>query len=226
MFEIIQILRRAAAPVTAARLAEDLEVTKRTVYRDIAALQGQRVPIAGEAGIGYVLQRGFDLPPLMFTAEEVEAISVGLALLSRSGDAGLLAASQRATAKISDVLPDHAASVESAPLYVSGWNKIPDSVIAPETIRNAIREAQILDITYRDEHGQRTPRAIRPLAITYYTDALVIAAWCELREDFRHFRLDRIASCAPANRTFTKEAAKLRKAWQTYRDAETWTGEA
>jgi len=214
MFEIIQTLRRAKAPVTASSLADDLEVTKRTIYRDIATLQGQRVPIEGEAGIGYILRPGFDLPPLMFSSEEVEAISVGLALLTRSGDARLLAAARRVTQKISDVLPDHAGSVEDSPLLVSGWNAIPSSSVSPDTLRNAIRSEHVLEIGYQDEQGQQTQRTIKPLALIYYVDALVIAAWCELRVGFRHFRLDRIASCTLTERTFTGEGSALRTAWE------------
>ena len=219
MFEIIQTLRRAKMPVTAESLADDLEVTKRTIYRDIAMLQGQRVPIEGEAGIGYILRPGFDLPPLMFSSEEVEAISVGLALLARSGDAGLLAAAQRVTQKISDVLPDHTGSVEDTPLLVSGWNAIPASSVSPDTLRNAIRAEQVLDIAYQDEHGQQTRRTIKPIALIYYVDVLVVAAWCELRDGFRHFRLDRIASCAMTDRMFEGEGPSLRSAWEEREDA-------
>ena len=214
MFEIIQTLRRAKAPVTAQSLADDLEVTKRTIYRDIATLQGQRVPIAGEAGIGYILRPGFDLPPLMFSSEEVEAISVGLALLTRSGDAGLLAAARRVTQKISDVLPGEAVSVEDTPLHVSGWNAIPSSAVSPETLRLAIRAEQILQLTYQDEKGQETQREIKPLALIYYVDALVLAAWCELRNGFRHFRLDRITSCTVTERGFAGQGKALRTSWE------------
>ena len=214
MFEIIQTLRRAKGPVTADTLAGGLEVTKRTIYRDIAALQGQRVPIEGEAGIGYILRPGFDLPPLMFTSEEIEAISVGLALLGRAGDASLLAAAERVTQKISDVLPDGASGIEAAPLYVSAWNTIPSARVDPETLRMAIREEQVLRLGYQDEEGRVSERAILPLAVIYYTDALVIAAWCELREDFRHFRVDRIETCEAEGRSFAGRGAALRKAWE------------
>lgn len=214
MFEIIQTLRRAKAPVTAQGLADDLEVTKRTIYRDIATLQGQRVPIEGEAGVGYILRPGFDLPPLMFSSEEVEAISVGLALLTRSGDAGLLAAAQRVTQKISDVLPEDARAVEDTPLHVSGWNAIPSSSVSPETLRRAIRAEQVLHLSYQDDQGRETQRDIKPLALIYYVDALVIAAWCELRDGFRHFRLDRIASCTETDRTFAGQGKALRTAWE------------
>jgi len=180
MFEIIQTLRRAKAPVTAEDLADALEVTKRTVYRDIAALQGQRVPIEGEAGLGYILRPGYDLPPLMFGTEEVEAISVGLALLARSGDV----------------------------------NAIPSGTTGPEVLREAIRTEEVLLLCYEDEKKRQTTRTIKPLALIYYVDALVIAAWCELRQDFRHFRLDRVKSYAATDRSFAGEGSALRSAWE------------
>src|SRR5215475_6001211 len=123
MFEIIQLLRAAGKPMTAQALAEALEVVPRTVYRDIAALQAMRIPIAGEAGIGYVMRRGFDLPPLMFDADEVEAIVVGLALLQRTGDRGLQSAATNVGAKIAEVLPRAVGcGVETGTaLHVSKW---------------------------------------------------------------------------------------------------------
>jgi predicted DNA-binding transcriptional regulator YafY len=126
LFEIIQILRSADAPVPAHALARSLEVTKRTIYRDIVALQATGVPIDGAAGIGYVMRAGYNLPPLMFTPDEIEAIVVGLSLLGRTGDAGLQTSAARVSRKIVDVLPDHTESPFVAPpLLVSHWNTIP-----------------------------------------------------------------------------------------------------
>lgn len=214
MFEIIQTLRRAKAPVTAEDLADALEVTKRTVYRDIAALQGQRVPIEGEAGLGYILRPGYDLPPLMFGTEEVEAISVGLALLARSGDVKLHSAAERVTRKINDVLPGNASSIDDTPLLVSDSNAIPSGTTGPEVLREAIRTEEVLLLCYEDEKKRQTTRTIKPLALIYYVDALVIAAWCELRQDFRHFRLDRVKSYAATDRSFAGEGSALRSAWE------------
>ena len=134
MFEIIQLLRSARRSMTAADLADELEVTKRTIYRDILALQSMRVPIDGEAGIGYIMRPGFDLPPLMFTAEEAEAIAVGMSLLGRTGDAGLEKAARNVVRKISDVMhSDEQNRNESGALsesvFASGWHKIPASDI-------------------------------------------------------------------------------------------------
>ena len=144
LFEIIQLLRAARKPLTAHGLAEALEVGSRTIYRDIAALQAMRVPIAGEAGIGYVMRAGFDLPPLMFTTEEVEAIVVGLALLKRTGDVGLQGAAETIGAKIAAVLPgDRDGDLTDLPFYVSSWGAGVPGCRDPSTCEAcAVRSAQ------------------------------------------------------------------------------------
>jgi len=213
MFEIIRLLRRAAKPVTAQALAETLEVVPRTVYRDIAALQAMRVPIEGEAGIGYVMRRGFDLPPLMFTAEEVEAIVVGLSLLRRTGDLGLQAAAGRVTAKIAEVLPEEGA-LDDPPLYVSRAGPSPPERVDLRFIRRAIREEAKLWIAYEDSEARRTERTVKPLAILYYIEVVVLTGWCELRQGFRHFRADRIADCRVTGERFTGEGDELRRLWR------------
>jgi len=214
MFEIIQLLRSAEAPLTASGIARVLEVTKRTIYRDIAALQAMRVPIEGEAGVGYVMRPGFDLPPLMFAAEEVEAIVVGLAMLGRTGDAGLRAAAASAGRKIGAVLPgDGESDLKEWPLYASSWNAIPRSRVDPRVLRRAIREEEKIRLTYANAIGQRTKRTVRPLAFLYYIEVVVLAAWCELRSDFRHFRVDRIIDCTPTGERFAGEGKSLRATW-------------
>jgi predicted DNA-binding transcriptional regulator YafY len=215
MFEIIQLLRRAKKPLTADAMADLLEVTKRTVYRDVAALQAMRVPIDGEAGIGYVMRPGFDLPPLMFAAEEVEAIVVGLAMLGRTGDAGLLAAAKRAGRKIADMLPgDRAREFEAPPLHASDWNTVPKSSVDPARLRRAIRSEEKLRLAYVDGVGKRTRRTVRPLTMVYYIEVMVLAAWCELRKDFRHFRIDRIVDCSTTGKRFQGEGEPLRLKWR------------
>ena len=214
-FEIIQLLRRAAKPVTAQALAETLEVVPRTVYRDIAALQAMRVPIEGEAGIGYVMRRGFDLPPLMFTAEEVEAIVVGLSLLRRTGDVGLQAAAGRVTAKIAEVLPEEGAlHLDGPPLYVSRAGPSPPERVDLRLIRRAIREEAKLWIAYEDAEAQRTERTVKPLAMLYYIEVVVLTGWCELRQGFRHFRADRIADCRITGDRFAGKGDELRRLWR------------
>ncbi|MDJ0615131.1 MAG: YafY family protein [Rhizobiaceae bacterium] len=211
-FDIIQLLRQAETPLVARDLAEKLEVNVRTIYRDIASLQASGVPINGEAGIGYVMQSGYDLPPLMFTRDELEAISVGLSLLGRSGDRGLMEAAGGVAAKISDVSADQN-TLRNA-LHVSTWNQIPTSARLPERLREIIHNAQELEILYRDLKGKKTKRVIKPIALFYYIDAILVVAWCTLREGFRHFRIDRIENWEPTGKSFSSEAQQLRIEWE------------
>jgi predicted DNA-binding transcriptional regulator YafY len=213
LFEIIQLLRRARRPVTASELADGLEVNPRTVYRDMAALQAMRVPIEGAAGIGYVMRRGFDLPPLMFTAEEVEAIMVGLSLVTRTGDVGLLQAAQGASGKIADVLPESlAGGLDAGRLKVSSWGAEPPAADL-KLCRRAVREERKLKIAYRDENDRASERTILPLAVIYYVAVTVIAAWCELRQDYRHFRADRIRGLEILDGRFADRGDSLRANW-------------
>lgn len=214
LFEIIQILRVARRPVTAAAIAQRLEVTVRSIYRDIGALQAMRVPIDGERGLGYILRPGFDLPPLMFTIEETEAVVLGLALIERTGDKELTEAAKKVSAKIAAAVPPPLRqTVQARALHA--WGPIARN---PENadftlIRRAIRDEEKLDITYGDEQGQVTQRIIRPLALIYYLDAAVIVGWCELREAIRNFRLDRTQRCVATGRHFRNEGDALRDLW-------------
>lgn len=214
LFEIIQILRVARRPITAAVIAERLEVTVRSIYRDIAALQAMRVPIDGERGIGYILRPGFDLPPLMFTIEETEAIVLGLALIERTGDKELTAAAKKVSQKIAAAVPAPLRQVVSA-RSLHAWGPVAPQ---PENIdftmiRRAIREEEKLRLDYRDEQGQVTQRIIKPLALIYYLDAAMIVAWCELRQAIRNFRLDRTQSSAATGAFFRNEGDTLRDMW-------------
>ncbi|MFZ2005500.1 MAG: YafY family protein [Stellaceae bacterium] len=194
LFDILQVLRAAKQPVTAASIADELEVTVRTVYRDIAALQARRIPIEGAAGIGYVLRRGFDLPPLMFTEDEAEAIAVGVRMLARTGDPGLQKAAESVLSKVTLVVPDPLRDfLGAAPVYVSkSGAPVPAQRDLPTTIRHAIRGGRKMRIAYRDEEGRETLRVIQPFAVAYYVEATLVCAWCELRNDIRHFRTDRV----------------------------------
>jgi predicted DNA-binding transcriptional regulator YafY len=196
LFDILRILRGAKGPVTAASLADALEVTVRTVYRDVATLQARRIPLEGAAGIGYVLRRGFDLPPLMFTEDEAEAIAVGVRLLARTGDPGLQKAAERVLSKVTLVVPDALREyLGAAPVYVStSGAPVPTQRDLPTMIRHAIRDARKMRIAYRDESGRETRRMIQPFAVAYYVEATLVCAWCELRNDIRHFRADRVVS--------------------------------
>lgn len=213
LFEIIQILRTAVRPVTAAALAEQLEVTPRTVYRDIATLQARRVPIEGAAGIGYVLRRGFDLPPLMFTVEEIEAIAVGARMVRRLRDPKLQEAAESVFSKVTVVLPEALrAHLVSAPIYVSEGSAAAPGVDMAE-LRGAIHDSRKVHIAYADEGGRRSHRTIWPIAMAYYVDATLIGAWCELRADYRNFRVERIASSKVLDEHFSQDNGRLFAEW-------------
>ncbi|OWU86571.1 transcriptional regulator [Oceanicola sp. 22II-s10i] len=211
LFELIQTLRAAAAPRTAEALAETLEVSVRTVYRDVAALQAMRVPVEGAAGIGYVLRRGYDLPPLNFDTEETEALRVALAMLARTGDMALMRAGQRVCDKI-DALHGPATWLHVAPFGAPADDPALGCVPV-SLLRRAIRDERKLRITYETPAGPRTERTIRPLVVIYHVEVKMLAAWCELRHDLRHFRMDRIYAWQELNETFTGQGETLRTLW-------------
>ena len=214
LFEIIQILRLSRRVVTAAEIAERLEVTPRSIYRDIAALQAMRVPIEGERGLGYLLRPGFDLPPLMFSVEETEAIVLGLALLDRTADTALKQAARRVNGKIAAAVPEPLRRVlERNALHA--WGAVapaPEGVDLAQ-VRSAIRDERKLLLDYRDEFGNATERAVRPLALVYYSETAVVVAWCELRKAIRNFRADRVEDCRPLEDFFPGEGDALRELW-------------
>lgn len=217
LFEIIQLLRAAPGPRTAESLSEELEVSPRTIYRDIAALQAMRVPVEGAAGLGYLLRRGYDLPPLNFDQEEAEALRVGLAMLARTGDTALQRAARRVCAKV-DALHGPADWLSVAP-----WGApadTPHDCVSIAMLRQAIRDEEKLCLTYRSEAGEMSERRVRPIVVIYHLNCTMLAAWCELRGDFRHFRTDRIYGCAPTGAHFPGEGALLRRLWQEREAAE------
>jgi predicted DNA-binding transcriptional regulator YafY len=214
LFDIIQVLRTARHPITAATLAEQLEVTARTIYRDIAALQGSRVPIEGAPGLEYVLRRGLDLPPLMFTSEEADAIAIGVRLLRRLRDAKLQRAAESVLAKLAVVVPEPLQPhLVAAPIYVSDGDAPAVTGADPAALRDAIHEARKMAIAHIDEQGRHTHRTIRPIAMAYYVDATLLGAWCELRSDFRNFRVDRISNARLLDERFIAESGKLLAEW-------------
>jgi predicted DNA-binding transcriptional regulator YafY len=218
LFDIIQRLRAARRPLTAAALAEELEVTVRTVYRDIATLQARRVPIEGAAGIGYMMRRGFDLPPLMFTVEEIEAIAVGARLVARTGDLGLHSAAESVLSKVTVVLPDGLRTqLASAPIFVSEAGAPVPERVDLSAVRQAIRDEHKLRISYVDEAGARSERTIWPIAVAYYVQATLLGAWCELRQDYRHFRADRIVSLAVLEERYPSDNGRLMAEWLALR---------
>ncbi len=214
LFDIIQRLRTAKGPVTAAALAAELEVTPRTIYRDIATLQARRVPIDGAAGIGYVLRKSFDLPPLMFTAEEVEAIAIGARLVRRLRDAKLQEAADSVFSKVTVVLPEALRrQLTSTPFYVSPGDTVAPQGVDLADVRTAIRDSHKLHITYADETGRRTNRTIWPIAMAYYVDVTLIGAWCELRNGYRNFRVERIQSSTVLDEPFDQDNGRLFREW-------------
>ena len=214
LFDIVQSLRAAAGPMTAAALADHLEVTVRTIYRDIAALQASRVPIEGAAGIGYVLRRGFDLPPLMFTAEEIDAIAVGARHVQRLRDPKLQKAAESVLAKVTAIVPENLRSyLRAAPFYVSEGSAPPLTGVDLAEIRESMRSHRKIAIAYVDGEGRRSNRTIWPIALAYYVDVTVVAGWCELRDAFRHFRADRIRSARVLEERFPADGGRLFAEW-------------
>ena len=214
LFDIIQRLRAASRPTTAATLAGDLEVTPRTVYRDIATLQARRVPIEGAAGVGYVLRKSFDLPPLNFTIDEIEAISVGARMVNRLRDPKLQEAAQSVLAKVTVAVPERLRPhIADAPIYVSPGMTAEAQGADLAEVRAAIRDSRKLYIAYADEQGRRTNRTIWPIAMAYYVDVTLIGAWCELRADYRNFRVERIASSRVLDEHFDQDNGRLFREW-------------
>lgn len=214
LFEIIQMLRLARTPLTAASIAERLEVAPRSIYRDIAALQGMRVPIEGGRGIGYILRPGFTLPPLMFTIEETEALVLALALLKRTGDEALKTAAGHASTKLAAAMPEPLRlALDGGSIHAWGTIAPSPAGIDLAIVRRAVRDERKLEIAYADENGRQTKRTIRPIAVIYYAMAVVIVAWCELRRAFRSFRADRVRTSTPLEASFAPDGDRLRQAW-------------
>ncbi|MFN3228341.1 MAG: helix-turn-helix transcriptional regulator [Asticcacaulis sp.] len=193
LFQIIQMLRRARRPVTAQTMAAELKTSLRTLYRDISDLVSQGVPVRGEAGVGYVLDQGFDMPPMMLTADEVEAAVLGVKWVARQGDPVLTRAAEDLLSKIAAVIPDHLRPlVLETALAVPDFSQRPKDALDMAQLRAAIYRQGRVALRYRDEQGVESERIIWPLAIAYFDAVRVIPAWCELRQGFRAFRTDRV----------------------------------
>ena len=221
LLDLLQILRRHRAPVAGATLAADLDISIRTLYRDIATLQAQGADIQGEPGLGYVLKPGFMLPPLMFSIDELEALVLGAGWVGRqTDDARLSRAAGNALSKIGAVLPpDLRREIDSGALYVVQRRSAPVAAIDPSLLRDAIRKELKLRIAYRDDAGQETERVIWPFVIGFFEQHKVVGAWCELRTDYRHFRIDRIASLAATGERLPRRRHALLKEWRERMDA-------
>ena len=194
LFQIVQYLRGGRL-LTAAQLAERLEVTKRTIYRDVADLIGSGVPIEGEAGVGYVMRAGYDLPPLMFSADEIVALVAGARMIRAWGGAQMALAAEEALVKIEAVLPDEArARAGAVPVHAFQPDGLSNEVRALiDRVESAVDRNVRLDLDYADKDGKPTSRVIRPLGLWFWGATWTVVGWCELRNDFRMFRLDRVA---------------------------------
>jgi predicted DNA-binding transcriptional regulator YafY len=209
LFQIVQHLRGGRL-VTAQKLGAWLEVSERTIYRDIADLQSTGVPIDGEAGVGYIMREGFDLPPLMFTRDEIVALVAGARMVRAFGGATMARAAEEALVKIGAVLPDaEKARIARTEIHTPMWVVSDRDRTAIDLIERSIEKRDILTLEYSDEQGRSTAgRDVRPLGMWFWGKVWTLVAWCELRDDFRSFRIDRIARVVVAGRTFRPERGK------------------
>jgi predicted DNA-binding transcriptional regulator YafY len=215
LFQLMDALRGNRRPVTAAQLAEKLSVSERTIYRDIQALAQLGAPVDGSAGVGYMLRTGFFLPPLMFDADELEALVLGARWVRHQGDAALSAAADKALAKIATATPrdlrDHMAEMS---LWVPAGPQpsAPEPFVQPA--REAIRRQCKLRIAYRDEQNAASERVVWPFALAFFQERRVMAAWCELRDAIRHFRIDRIVDAELGAERYPTPRHALLKQWR------------
>jgi predicted DNA-binding transcriptional regulator YafY len=221
LLALLQHLRRHRWPVSGASLAAEMGISLRTLYRDIATLQSQGARIDGAAGLGYVLQEGFLLPPLMFSDEEIEALVLGSRWVAEHGDSRLSDAAGVALAKIAAVLPAELRHrLDSSGLLVGPGATNAPVEAAPDgdrllaLLRDAIRDEVKLGITYRDADGKVSERTLWPFALGFFEGARVLVAWCEWRQAIRHFRSDRIVSLRPGSERYPQRRQALLKAWR------------
>jgi predicted DNA-binding transcriptional regulator YafY len=209
LFQIVNVLRRRRTATTATHLAERLGVSERTVYRDVRDLVLAGTPIDGEAGVGYRIGPGYDLPPLMFDRDEIQALVLGARMVRRFGDPALARASDSILGKVAAILPKNLAPlVAETRLFVPstiGTGQIADALTLA---REALIARRKLELSYANADGAASTRTVRPLGIFFWGRTWTLAAWCELRQDFRNFRLDRIAASMMLDETFEDEAGK------------------
>jgi predicted DNA-binding transcriptional regulator YafY len=215
LFKLMDALRGHRRPVTAARLADDLEVSVRTLYRDIQTLIDLGAPLEGEAGVGYLLRSGFFLPPLMFGEEELEALVLGARWVQGQGDVTLAQAAASALAKIATASPkDLRDKMADTGLWAPRFPTPAEHPTGLRTIRQAMRLEHKLSVTYVDESGVTTERVLWPIALAFFQGKRLLVAWCELRNGFRHFRPDRIAALNCTGQPYPTRRAALAKTWR------------
>jgi predicted DNA-binding transcriptional regulator YafY len=215
LLELMQVLRRHRRPVSGAALARELRISIRTLYRDIASLQSQGAHIDGEPGLGYVLKPGFMLPPLMFSEEEIEALVLGSRWVADRADAELAEAAVNLLAKVSAVLPaDLRHELQSSALLVGPGAALAAGDAELPKIRRAIRAQRKIEIRYRDLKGEESTRTVWPFALGFFDRVRVLAAWCELRDGLRHFRIDRIVGLVVSKQPYPRPRQALLKEWR------------
>ena len=208
--------------MTADAIATEQETSKRSVYRDIAALVGQRAPIRGEAGVGYVLEAGFDMPPLMLTPDEIEAAVLGAQWVAGRGDPALARAAQDLIAKIAVSVPERLRPfvLEPAGRAVPAWRQAEPDRLDMAQVRAAIRGGRKITLDYRDEQDRASQRTVWPITVGYHETVRLLVAWCELRADFRNFRTDRVAEAQFLEERYPERPAALRARWRVLVEAE------
>lgn len=215
LLELIALLRMHRFPVAGSELANKLNINLRTLYRDIQTLRDQGAPIEGEAGVGYVLKPGFVLPPLMFSAQELQAIVLGLSWVTQQADPALQTGAQQAVSKILNVIPEGLLSTLNTPEFIVPAIARPN--VAHQflpLIRQAIQLEKKLQVSYCDKKGNSSSRTIWPVVLGYFETGQVLAAWCELRQGFRSFRLDNLVLCEISNQSFPTRRSVLLKQWR------------
>lgn len=215
LLDLIQVLRRHRHPVSGATLAEATGVSLRTLYRDIELLKAEGAHIDGEAGVGYVLRPGFMLPPLMFSEEEIEALVLGSRWVHQRADRALADAAANVLAKIGAVLPkDLRDTLDESGLLIGPGDPIAAGDAQLPKIRQAIRTERKIGLSYRDNNGADSKRTIWPFALSFFEKVRVVVAWCELREDFRHFRTDRIVTLNMTEKRYPRRRQAMLKEWR------------
>lgn len=208
LFRIVQGLHHERS-ITAWQLGEQLEVSERTIYRDIQDLLLSGVPIMGEAGRGYHLLKGFHVSPLMFNVEELAALLLGARMVQTWTDKGLARAAHQAMAKIEHVIPDHLKpELEREEIMVPAISSSPSVSDELEVLRGAIKQQQKVNFEYRREDDQKSERVVHPLGLFYWGKVWTLVAWCELRDSFRHFRLDRMSNIAGLGERYESVAGR------------------
>ena len=217
LLHLLDELRRRRRPVRGAQLADQLGISLRTLYRDIDALRAQGAVIAGDPGVGYQLRAGFMLPPMMFSPDELEALVLGARWVASHADPELAEAAGRALDRVVGVLPEGLRlQVETSGLFAPDWSPVPPEPWLP-ALRRAIREGNAVRLRYRDAQGRASERLVWPFAMAFLADMRLLAAWCESRADFRHFRADRVLALEDTGRRYPERRQRLVRRWERQR---------